>query len=178
MIRCSAVRSVLALGALACITAAPLSAQTSAQSSLSASDQAALRYTITDSVSEIDVCKLALSKTSSPAVRDFANAMISQHTQIEDQAQQLGRQMGVGIPLQESVEGPIDLAYLSKFSGKRFDEEFLHQQVEDHTNDISTLRNALQASQNDRVKDLLLPTIDKLDNHLRMANDAWNQISR
>lgn len=174
--------AVVALGTLPVVAqTAPLSTEKGAipQSSPDphSSDRSALTYALQDSVAEVSLCKLALSKTSNSAVRSFANRMIAEHTAMIGQVQQLGGQNGMGaMPLEPSDEGMIELAHLNRYAGHQFDEEFLHAQIEDHRGDIDTLRAAMEASQSNAVKTWAKQTLNQLDTHLELANDTLNVV--
>ena len=53
---------------------------------------------------EVELGKLAQQKGNNPAVKDFARRMIQDHTQAEDDLQQLAKQESVTLPSQPGAE--------------------------------------------------------------------------
>ncbi|MBV9438557.1 MAG: DUF4142 domain-containing protein, partial [Candidatus Eremiobacteraeota bacterium] len=86
--------AVLVLAALA---SAPVLAQPSVppgQPSAQSADRGAVGYVVQDSVGEVQLARLALSKTQSASVRAFAQRMITDHSAAAQQGFALAKQIG------------------------------------------------------------------------------------
>jgi putative membrane protein len=115
--------------------------------------------------SEILLGKLA--ETRGAAIKDFAVALVQDHIQARDQADQLARSEGMTPPTQPTPAAKRELAKLQGLSGPGFDYEFVHYEIKDHRRDIRAYRRA--AAKGGPVGDLAHATLPVLQKHLRMA---------
>ena len=175
-----ALLAALMIAAAACPAA---SAQTgtaipSAEPSAHAAEAAIAEYVVQDSVGEVQICRYALAKTQSAAVRDFANTMITDHTRIAVQAQALGHQLGASdLALKPSQDAQIMLAKLGRTPASQFDMDFLHAQIDDHRNDIDQLRTALEATPDGAAKQFEEAMLPQYEQHLSLAQKAMDTLA-
>jgi putative membrane protein len=100
---------LLALVAFLALPTAPALAQstspgtsgvpTSQQGNLSSGTVAVLRTAISANLFEIESSRLALGKTQSTAIKEFANRMVGDHTRAAKRARRVLRDMGATPPL-------------------------------------------------------------------------------
>ncbi len=127
---------------------------------------------------DVDYGKIALKKSSTPAVKKFAQAMIDDHNSIIQQAVDLANKLGVtpkdNAVTQELLQGSKEMtANLNSKKGKAFDKAYIDNEVSYHEAVISTVKNVLiPQSTNKELKALLVKVTPLLDAHLEMAKQA------
>lgn len=93
------------------------------------------------------------------------------------QTTQLAKQLGITLDQKPSDESVTEKAELQKKSSSDFDEDFMRGQVQDHRNDITAARAALNSVDNAEIKSLVsqqaLPTLEK---HLKLANQTMDKL--
>lgn len=168
-------KSTLLLGTLAfALSAAPAFAQGTA--SANQADTAVLKYLMQDSVGEIQQCQLAQQKSSNSAVKSLATRLSDDHKRMITQLESQAKQMGVTLQEQPSDEAQIELAHLSRYSGQQFDEAFLRGQLQDHRNDVDTVRHAMEATTNAAMKTFDDQALKTLESHIGLVNATMDQV--
>lgn len=119
---------------------------------------------------EVAAGKLAAQRALDPAVKQFGQQMIADHTAAADELKKVAdlKQM----PLTESL--PDDeqkaLGKLESLNGTDFDKEYSKMMVKDHTTDVSEFKKeANKQSADSDVKAYAQKTLPTLEHHLEMA---------
>ena len=84
-----------------------------------------------DSMAEIAVAKLALSKTGDPNIKEFASKMVKDHTMLIESMKPLAVKMGVKPPSGPSVIDKARYEELKLKSGISFDRAYVEAMVKD-----------------------------------------------
>lgn len=121
---------------------------------------------------EVAASKIALEKTTNPAVKDFAQKMIEQHTQVGEQLKQLASSKDVSVPSEPSLAQRAKIAVLEKLSGATFDKRYASSiGVSAHQDAVKLFQKASTESRDPDVKDFAAKTLPGLKEHLQMATD-------
>ncbi len=80
---------------------------------------------------EMEIGRLAVERSVSPAVKAFARQMVSDHSKSEAQLMQLIRARGFQIP-REATDTPVSDLMLKNIPAKDFDRMYVHMMVPDH----------------------------------------------
>jgi putative membrane protein len=123
------------------------------------------------------------SNTQSPAVRQFAGMLITDHQQSLAEDRALAQRTGITPePASDDTtmqHGQNELARLRSLSrGAAMDTAFVNAQVMDHQANIAAAQAALAQAQNADVKAKLQKTIPVLTRHLHLAQDLQKSGSR
>lgn len=103
-------------------------------------------------MAEVQLGKLAEQKSDSPDVKSFAQKMVNDHLQLNDQMQPIAQQMGVSSPKEISKKDKKEIAKLENLSGQQFDEAYIKYMVKDHKKDLSEFQNEASRTQNTQLK--------------------------
>lgn len=132
--------------------------------------------------SEIQMAQLTLQKSQDQKIRDFAQMMINDHTQAEQQLAPLAQQLGVGLvdfvpksrqEIRDDRDDKATLARLQTLDGRDYDQAYINAQVKAHTKALAWLRvNAKKADA--QAQPFLMQTQQTVAEHLRMAKDLQN----
>jgi len=118
----------------------------------------------------INASKLALEKNRSPAVKDFAEAMIGDHTTVGDTLTQLATSKNLTLPDGPSVMQKTKIAVLSKLDGATFDKQYASIiGVSAHEDAVKLFSDAAANAKDPDVKQFAAQTLPTLQHHLEMA---------
>jgi putative membrane protein len=145
-------------------------AASAADTGLSASDRDFMNKAAQGNLMEVQAGKLAAQRALDPAIKSFADKMVSDHSAANDTLKSLAdsKQM----PLADSVspEEHDSLGKLEGLNGTEFDKAYSQMMVKDHTTDVSEFEKALKKAKDPDVKAYAEQTLPTLRHHLMMAN--------
>ena len=122
---------------------------------LSDADRAFLVSTAQGATYELAVARLALTKSTSHAVRSYAQTMVSDHRSLNGRLHQVARQNGVRLPTAMTDDKQQSLDHLSGLNGKEFDAAFVGAEADDNKNDTATEQKEIDTTDNAQVKALV-----------------------
>jgi predicted outer membrane protein len=120
-------------------------------------------------MTEAHMAQLAEQKSSSPAVKDFAQTLQRDHTQAYQQLGSIARQDGFTLPNGIDQQHQQEIQPLQSLSGRAFDQKFQSMEVNDHQQAIDWVRNAQNSLQNQNLKNYASQMLNTLQKHLEMA---------
>jgi putative membrane protein len=124
---------------------------------------------------EIQLGKLALKKSHSKDVREYAQKLIDDHEKAASSLAKIAATKGVTLPDSASLAASFSEGKLKMDSGRHFDQAFLAKMVDDHKDAVATFqKEAAQGSDTD-VKDFASTTIPTLQEHLDKAQTLENE---
>ena len=118
---------------------------------------------------EVEFGKLAESKGSSSAVKEFGARMVKDHTRLNKELGSAATSIGLTAPTGLSTEQKAEYAKLSKLTGKEFDKEYIDLMVKDHTDDLAAFQKAESTVQDPKLKKAISVAIPVIQEHLNMA---------
>jgi putative membrane protein len=119
---------------------------------------------------EINASKMALEKNRSPAVKDFAETMVGDHTTVADELKKLATTKNVQLPDGPSTMQKAKIAILGKLDGATFDKQYASIiGVSAHEDTIKLFKDAAANANDPDVKQFASKTLPGLQHHLEMA---------
>ena len=146
---------------------------TGTSSTASVSDDQFARKAAQGGLAEVELGRLASQKAESPDVKQFAQQMVTDHTQANQQLKQAAPSMNVPDTLDAEHQALKDK--LSSLSGKEFDREYMKAQLKDHQEAISLFRSESDNGQG-QLKSFAATTLPKIEDHARMARDIASKL--
>jgi predicted outer membrane protein len=128
-----------------------------------------LAQAIQDSMAEIELCELALEKSSNDDIKAFAQQMIDTHSEIGYEIEQLCSEKNLDLPKDLKPEQSATMQQLSELSGQAFDKKFIEHNAEMHENDIKVFKHYAEQKGDDEVSALAQKGAKILTKHLSMA---------
>lgn len=122
-----------------------------------------------DGLLEIQLGQLALQKASNAQVKQFAQRMIDDHTQINANVTTLAQQKKVTLPTDLSAEQKEIVNTISGFSGADFDKAYMDRNVLTHAEDVSKTTIESQRGSDADIMGLAAQTLPTLQAHLQSA---------
>lgn len=140
------------------------------ESQLNQEDHDFMENAIQGSYAEIEGSQLALEKTESADVREFAQMMIKDHSAMVKEATKLATDKGMTPPDGPSVMQTTEITGLKALTGGAFDAMYVNRiGVAAHEATVEMFEEASQNAQDPDVKNMATKALPKLREHLEMA---------
>ncbi len=144
--------------------------QDNQRSPLNQNDRSFLENAIQGSYAEIEGSQLALEKSESQDVKNFAKMMIEDHSAMLKEASKLATDKGLTPPDGPSAMQTTEITGLRALSGGAFDAMYVNRiGVASHEATVEMFEEAGQQAQDPDVKAMATKTLPKLREHLKMA---------
>jgi putative membrane protein len=131
--------------------------------------QAFIAKALEGSAAEVQLGQLAQEKSQSNDVKQFAQKMVSDHSQMSDKwFKPVAKQMGVSEPKGPSKKDKKLIEKLQGMSGQQFDTEYIQAMVKDHKADLKDFQNEAQMAQDPSVKQIAQQGATIISQHLQM----------
>jgi putative membrane protein len=133
---------------------------------------------------DIDAGKLALSKSHSKDVKEFAQRMVTDHTGVNKSATELVTKLNVtpepsGTSQSLQKGGDDNLAALKKLSGHAFDKAYVDHEVAYHEAVLQAVdKTLIPSAQNAELKALLVKVRPAFVAHLDHAKHLQQELSQ
>ncbi|WP_229837723.1 DUF4142 domain-containing protein [Cellvibrio zantedeschiae] len=119
-------------------------------------------------VAEIETSKLALQKSTSPAVKTFAQEMINDHTAANKELSAIAAKKNLKVSTEAELANKAKALILKQRDGESFDEAYAKNQVKAHKDTIE-LFNKAAVSPDVELASFAVATLPKLEHHLHSA---------
>lgn len=165
-------RSILSLLAAAAVGVAAAGCATSTAETKAAkgsSEAAFLTLAAHGSHAELSTSQLALQKATDPAVKQYAQMMVTDHTQQNQTLMALAKSKGMSVPARPDEAHVKMAATLSKLSGKEFDAEYMSMMVADHAKLLSKMQDKAKMAKDPEVQQWASQQVPILQAHLDQA---------
>jgi len=179
--RITSLITFLCFVALSFASAQQSSATPSSSNSLSSQEQHFLDHIAKDSQGEVQLGKMAESKTSNPQVKEFAQKMVHDHTTLDQQIQQVMSKHGMSMPAPMTAEQQQLQKKLQGLSGQQFDRAYMAAEVKGHEQAIAGVspharnEDQLKPSHPD-VAELAQEVNPVLKDHLNLAKQVAPEV--
>jgi putative membrane protein len=164
-------RSLVSLFAAAALVATPAFAQLMKKSdqNIDNADAAAMKQLAQANLNEIEGGKTAASKAQSPEVKQFAQKMVTDHTQMLNDLKTLAQQKGVALPQSASIRDMAQMKLMERSSGAEFDKKYMDEMVKDHQKDLKDVQDLASKAKDADFKAAVQEASTKINEHLQLA---------
>lgn len=153
------------------------STRTEASTKVTPMERAFLKEAAQGDMAEVQLGQLAQEKAAAPEVKQFAQRMVNDHTQNQDQLKQVAQQVGYTLPDQVAAKDKATKERLEKLSGKSFDHAYMLDMVRDHTQDVAKFKTEKNAT-TPEIKSYASQTLPTLESHLKDAKSIEPKTGR
>ncbi len=142
-------------------------------------DQIVARQLQIGGAAEVDLGKLAGSRASSQAVKDFAKRMVDDHTKANSKLESLAKANRADRPRGASSDPDVAAvrAQLEKLKGADFDAAYIGVQVGDHQKTAHLLEHEIGSGQDQKMKAYAQETLPTVMRHLEMARQIQSDLA-
>ena len=123
-----------------------------------------------DGMTEVELGKLAASKSSTSDVKKFAQKMVQDHEQANQQLTAIARAKGLAVPTKLDAKHEAMVKELSSKSGAAFDSAYASHMAKAHTKAVALFEAASQSSDSDLAA-FATKTLPTLQQHEQLANN-------
>lgn len=134
----------------------------------SARDRNFLTQAAQGGMAEVQMAQLALKKTNNPKVREFAQMMVKDHSDLNAQLTPMATQMGVSLPTQMTSADAGALNRLSRQSGSTFDRNYMTTQKNSHTKALALFQDGGAQADNVSLRNFFSQKAETIATHLEM----------
>lgn len=127
---------------------------------------------------EIEISKLADSRSKTTEIREFAGKLVNDHKVAQDKLAELIKNRKFGVVAGLEKEAREDIKRLSKLEGNAFDQAFLEHMVVEHTKAISMFENQVKNGTDSEVRDYAKEMLPDLRKHLTKAQELSKKAGR
>jgi putative membrane protein len=134
---------------------------------LSAATASVLRTAASINLFAIESSRLALGRSQSGMIKEFADRMIGDHTRAANRTRQLLGEMGATMPtamLEPAHQKQLDA--LKAVPDAQFDKAYVEAQYTAHVQSIALIREYARSGDNERLKALAAELLPVLTSHL------------
>ncbi|MBX3170082.1 MAG: DUF4142 domain-containing protein [Candidatus Eremiobacteraeota bacterium] len=119
-------------------------------------------------MAEVQMAQLALKKTNNPKVRDFAQMMVKDHSELNSKLTPMATQLGVSLPTRMTAADAGALSRLSRQSGSTFDRNYMAVQKSAHTKALALFQEAGAQADNLTLRNFFAQNAETIAMHLEM----------
>jgi len=136
---------------------------------LSSSDKSFAIEAAHGGLAEVQLGQLAAQKATSPQVKAFAQRMVTDHTQANQDLMQVAKSANIDLPTQVDAKQEKEMDRLRALSGTAFDTAYMQHMVQDHKKDVSDFQKEAKSGGDSSLKGFAQKYLPTLQEHLQMA---------
>jgi predicted outer membrane protein len=131
-----------------------------------------------DSMAEIQICEMAISKSQNPDVRKFAQSMIDEHGRMGRELEKLAGDKKLEVPRSIRPEQKMTVDELSALQGRDFEQRWIQYNIDVHERDVKVFQH-YAAEQDDRdIATIAKKQGEVLARHLKAAHEVGKKLAR
>jgi putative membrane protein len=139
---------------------------------MSSADKKFMMTAATGGMAEVEMARLALQKSGSDSVKQFAQKMIDDHTAANSELMQVASTKGVTLPTQPDAKQMAMMAKMQKLSGREFDMMYVREAgVKAHQDMEKLFMKESMSGKDADAKAFAAKTLPAVRMHLQMARD-------
>jgi putative membrane protein len=135
----------------------------------SVSDKKFVHSALQGGTAEVRLGQLAIQKSNSEDVKQFAQKMIDDHTKMGDQMKEVAQKEGISVPSGVPAKDKELETKLSSLSGESFDNAYIKAMVKDHQHDLSEFKKEANSGNDTSIKDAASQAEQVISEHLKIA---------
>ncbi len=150
-------------------TMQPGNTAVSSGSQLAAADRRFVEKAAESGMAEVQAAQLAQQKSTDPKIKDFAQRMITDHTQANQKLMALAQTKAVTPPTEISSKHQTEMTKLQGLDGQKFDRAYLKGQIRDHEEAVKLFQKEASDGKDPQLQQFAQQTLPTLQQHLDMA---------
>ena len=163
--------------AIVILFAAPgWTADTPKGTKLSSSDASFVKEAAQGGMTEVQLGKLAQTKSSDEAVKDFGKKMEQDHSKANEELKKLASDKGLELSSELDKKHQSQIDKLGKLSGAKFDKDFMAAMVSDHKDTIKQFESTSEKAKDAELKKFASQTLPTLKSHLQLAESVNTKV--
>ncbi len=128
------------------------------------------------SLAEVALSNVALQRAQSDAVRQFAQQMVTDHTQANEELATAAQSKGVTVPTALTEKRQRDVTELNSLDAAKFDREYMKMMVKDHERAVKLFERQAERGTDADAKEFASKLLPTLQGHLAMARSLYDSV--
>jgi len=125
-----------------------------------------------DNQCEMQMAQLAQQKAQDPQVKQFAQRMMQDHQQAQQQLQTAAQESGVQLPRSIPAIKQQEMKVFQSLNGKEFDQHFISKMRAAHAKAVSEYQDVAQLAKEDHIKQYASKTLPTLQEHYQQVQQT------
>src|SRR4051794_10862637 len=146
-----------------------------AQGDISA-DMGFVREAAGGNLMEIQLGQLAQNKAQNPAVKQFAQRMVADHNNLQNQLTSVASTGGQSFTPTMDSRHQSQINRLQGLSGAEFDRNYMSLMIRAHQRDVNNFQSQSQSANSAQVRTLATNSLPVLQQHLSLAQQVGGQV--
>jgi len=143
---------------------------------LSSSDASFVKEAAQGGMTEVQLGKLAQTKGSDEAVKDFGKKMEQDHSKANEELKKIASDKGLQLTSELDKKHQSKIDKLEKLSGAKFDKDFMAAMVSDHKDTIKKFESTSEKAKDAELKKFASQTLPTLKSHLQLAESVNTKV--
>ena len=122
-------------------------------------------------IAEVEAGKLAESKGSSQAVKDFGAMMVKDHSAANNQLKEIASSKGVNLPEHSGAAQMAQKVKLEVLTGDTFDKSYIKGQITAHEQTVALFKKEIASGTDAEAKSFAKETLPTLRVHLKKIQE-------
>jgi len=127
-------------------------------------------------MAEVALGKLALSKTTNPQIKDFAQMMVRDHSKANAELDSIAKVKNITLPVAVSAEHQKKMDELSQKTGADFDKAYVDAMVEGHKKTLTLMQDEAKNGKDADLTAFASKTAVIVQMHLDAINKIHNSM--
>ncbi len=127
---------------------------------------------------EVELGKLAATNAASAQVKEFAQGMVADHSQANEELKSLAASKNIALPAMLSEDKQKKVNELAEKKGAGFDKAYMDFMVDDHEEDIKKFQNEADNGNDAEIKGWASGKVPVLQHHLQMAKTTRDAVKK
>jgi len=127
-------------------------------------------------MAEVALAKLALQKTTNEKIKNFANMMVTDHSNANDTLMAIAKTKNITLPTAVSADDQKSMDSLSNKSGKAFDKAYVAAMIDGHKQALKLFQDEAKNGTDPDLKAFAAKVAPTVQMHLDAINkihDSW-----
>lgn len=116
-------------------------------------------------MNEVAMGQLATEKAADPAIKQFGEKMVKDHTQANEELTKIVAQKGATLPTQATAADTREMDHLKNLSGADFDKAYVKHMYKEHKSTVKEFEKAAKDAKDPDVKAFAAKTLPTLQQH-------------
>lgn len=129
-------------------------------------------------MAEIQLGQIATQRAQHPAVRDYGNQMVNDHTTANRRLMTIAATLGITPPEELDFRHRRMVKKLGKAEGREFDEDYIEGEVKDHKKMVEIMEEQISDGENPDLKQLATDMLPRIREHQQMAERLKEQLKQ
>lgn len=135
-----------------------------------------LAQAMQDSLAEIEMCELALERSTNDDIKVFSQHVIDEHSRMGQMIEQLASKKQRALPKDVMPEHQSMIDALSQLSGEEFDRQFVACNLKEHEKDMQMFRDCAEQESDTNIRGLAERGAQMLNHHLTMVRQIGRRL--